>query len=132
MPFVPKSARVTSEELKTLEAQHGRVATVRDDAYPNEGEEIPAGAVAWEVVVRKAKAPEWKLFRKQSTTEGVASEAGEWLSRVCVVRVAGAPAGSDARAAFDSLLEEWPGIPERLANIISKLSGFDMDKRGNG
>ena len=132
MPYVPKSARVTPDELKSLEATHGRVAVVFDDAYPGEGEDIPAGAVGWEIVVRRAKSAEWKMFRKQSTTEGVASEAGEWISRVCVVRVAGAVAGKDARESFDALLDEWPAIPERVAGIVAKLSGFDMAKRGNG
>lgn len=132
MPYVPKSDRVTPEQIKQLEALHGRVAVVSDDAYPAEGEEVPAGAVGWEIVVRRAKASEWKLFRKQSTTEGVASEANDWIARVCVVRVAGSPDGKDPREAFDALLDEWPAIPERVGNIIAKLSGFDVLKRGNG
>jgi hypothetical protein len=48
------------------------------------------------------------------------------LARACILHVAGAD--GDAKQAFDSLLERYPGIPQRVATDLAKLAGFDASE----
>ena len=130
MPFLTKDQRVTDEKIRELEAAHGRITIVTEDAYPLHGEEIPPGAVAFEVVFRRAKSSEWKMFRKANFSESAREAANETLCMYTVVHVSGAPSGKAPRDAFADLMEDWPGVTERAGAIVAKISGFDANKRG--
>lgn len=49
-----------------------------------------------------------------------ASEAQEYLARVCVV--------VPSREGFDTLLEDYPAIPEACAKAIGELTGFAVNE----
>jgi len=112
--------RVTAEQLKQLEAAHGRVALVQSKARTTrKGVEVKAGE-DWEVVFRKPSVQEYKAFRSDSVNPLRAPDAQEILARKIVV--------FPTRLEFDKLLDEFPGIPAAAATAIKRLSGLIIEQ----
>lgn len=96
---------LTQEQIQELEVQHGRIAHVRSRT---EGE--------WEVVLKKPKRSDYKMFRSQSHNSSQAADAQEILVRKMVVY-------PDADA-FMAMLEEYPAIPEACTGAVALLTGL--------
>jgi hypothetical protein len=102
---------ITEERIKELEAAHGTIAHVR-------------GANGqWEVVLRKPKRAEYKVFRSMSTRPETKADAQENLVRRLMVEPA------DPKA-IDALLEDWVGIPEACTKALYDLTGMTAEELG--
>lgn len=96
---------VTEDQIQALEQTHGRIAVV---ASPD--------SKSWQVVLRKPKRAEYKMFRAHSGDPVKRSEAQETLfKQTCV-----APTGAE----LEALLDEWPGIPEACGAALMSLAGM--------
>lgn len=96
---------ISKEQLDELETLHGRIAHVRS---LREGE--------WEVVLKKPRRADYKMFRSQSHNAAQASDATEILVRKLVVY----PSADE----FMALLEEYPAIPEACSGAVGMLVGI--------
>lgn len=104
---------ITQEKLDELEVLHKRIAHVK--GRPN-----AKGEPEWEVVYRKPKRAEYKMFRRNASNEQAKSEAQEILARQLVVY--------PELSAFDALLEDYPGIPEASSKAFVCLNGMESDE----
>lgn len=106
---------LSKQQIDELEAKHGRIAHVKGAPLPGDEK----GEPAWEIVLRKPRRAEYKVYRANVTKE--IPEATEYfILATCVY-----PATTDA---LEALLDEWPGIPEASANACHKLAGIEVDK----
>lgn len=103
-------SRITEEELSALETAHKRIGHLKSKECDDKG--IPA----WEIVLRKPSRQEYKQFRAQSHNPAQVAEAQEILARKCVVH--------PSRELFDSMLEDYPAIPEAAGEMFKKLTGL--------
>ncbi len=106
-----KEELLSSEAIEKLEAEHGRIAHVR-------AKEDNRGDVAWEVVLRKPKRAEVKMFRAQSHNPAQQSEAQEILTRkICVY---------PSIEKLDALLEDGWAIGEACGPALNRLIGVGV------
>ena len=96
---------LSQEQLQELEAQHGRIAHVRSRT---EGE--------WEIVLKKPKRSDYKMYRTQSSNPRDLLDAQEILVRKMLVF-------PDADT-FAAMLEEYPAIPEACTMAVVNLTGM--------
>lgn len=101
---------VTPEQIAAWEAQHGPVIILRP---PDR---------SFEVVFRKPTRLEHRQFRSASQNPAKAADAQEALSFQCLIY--------PDRAAYDALLEKYPGIPDSPAfsSAIMKLNGLGVEE----
>lgn len=99
---------LTPEQLKEFEDKHGRIA------------HLHGCDCAWELVLRKPTRVEYSAFRKMGHNDARKADAQETLVRCIAVY--------PDKMAVDSLLEDWPGIPEAATKAIIKLTGMAVDE----
>ena len=99
---------LTSEQLAELQKLHGRI------------EHLKGAGDAWECVFKKPDRGAWKRFRQLASKPDTQSEAQEMLALACVVY--------PSREAFDSLLNDYPAIPEACAGRLGALAGIALDE----
>ena len=116
------ASRFTQDRLTELEATHGRIAVVRGKRAQHADDKTP---YPWEVIFRRPKRAEYKMYRANSIDPAQRAEAQETLCKQCVVE-------PTSREAFDTLLDEWPGICEAATDAITSLVGLAADDQGKG
>jgi hypothetical protein len=105
--------------LKALETTHGDIAHVKGRKV--EGEDGKS-SVPWEVVFRKPKRAEYKMFKSRLRDPRYASDAQEELSQRCVVY----PSVDE----YEALLEKYPAIPEAASEAFMALVGLEVEPSG--
>ena len=125
--MIAPDQRVTAEQLDHLDTVYdGRIVHAWQAPIPRR-KPAPEGAAEWECVFRVPSRKELHVFLQQidgSSSLATRAMAPETLARACIVHVSGA-GETDAKQAFDALLDRYPGIPQRVATDLAKLAGFD-------
>lgn len=121
---------LSEQQIQDLETAHKRVAVVRGRVLlhrdgDKKGQPVVDGEGRteheWECVFRKPTRAEYKRSRAMAHNPAQAPEAQENLARACVV-------WPPSPQAFDALLEDYPGIPEKAATALGELSGLLSDE----
>lgn len=102
---------LTKQQVEEFDAKYGRIAHVKGMPLP--GEDEPS----WEVVLRKPRRAEYKVYRSQ-VTQSIADATEYYVLATCVH-----PTGD----ALEALLDEYPGIPEACGKQIHKLVGLEVE-----
>lgn len=107
---------ITEEDVKRLEQECGRKCTaIRSKRKSANGEPL------WEVVVRKAKRPEYQNHRAAVKRDDPAASETLFMM-VCVY---------PPREALLALLDDFPAIPEACYTEVVTLAGIDAEESGN-
>ncbi len=113
----PVANTFTPEEIAALEAEHKRVGR------------IPGGDGAYEIVIRKANKPEWRMFRGNAHDDDAKADAEETLVTQCCGAVGyegrKAIGKEPSRALLAEVLNDWPQSPDdkNVSALIKKLNG---------
>ena len=96
------------EKIEALKREKGldRVAVVRLDSVA-------------EVVLRPPTRAEWRRFKEQGQDAQRRIGAAEQLVKDCVVH--------PEAAEFEKLLDRYPGIVDRVENVVADLAGIVED-----
>lgn len=86
-----------------------------------------------EFAIRAPKRFEYKQFRSKAMNADQRADAMEDLLRLLVV-ACGEVAGPGARAAFDAVLEDYPGLCESkdVTRAVEQFVGMQADDSGKG
>lgn len=114
---------LTPEAIAELETKYGRIAVV-NGKRPTATEANPKPEPSWQAVFRAPKRVEWKMFKSHGLD---AHKKVDCMETLCLQTVV-----YPERAAFDALLDDYPGIPEACVDAIRALVGAASDDVGNG
>jgi hypothetical protein len=113
---------LSKDQLAELEEKHGRIAHVVGKAVSSFREPAKAPTPSWEVVYRRPRRAEYKLFRANANNPARKADALEILARQCVVH--------PPPEAFDALLDEYPAIAEASSDALMDLTSMSADDSG--
>lgn len=103
---------LTQEDIDKLKAEHGEIWHIKGKGG------------AWEIVFKKPRRVDYKMFRANIANPARAPEAQEILLRAVIL--------VPKREEFDALLDQYPAIPENTAvgEALIEALGFASEEVG--